>query len=146
MEILPPLADEWHEKQSATALQIKILIEKTNDIYRYASSFKLNLVNHISIGVERSINGGDHIHIFVFTDLKNNRFQKKLIMQNTNIWIWPPPPLIDLSTPMHISLMFGWKDQIFSCNCFWDIAILVKALEFNHIFAILLVRWEVETL
>ena len=28
---------------------------------------------------------GDHIHIFVFTDLKNNRFQKKLIMQNTNI-------------------------------------------------------------
>jgi hypothetical protein len=31
------------------ALQIKILIEKTNDIYRYASSFKLNLVNHISL-------------------------------------------------------------------------------------------------
>jgi hypothetical protein len=38
-----------------------------------------------SIGVERSISEGDHIHIFVFTDLKNNRFQKKLIMQNTNI-------------------------------------------------------------
>jgi hypothetical protein len=32
-----------------TALQIKILIEKTNDIYRHASSFKLNLVNHISL-------------------------------------------------------------------------------------------------
>ena len=30
--------------------------------------------------------GGGNIHIFVFTDLKNNRFQKKLIMQN-------PPPL-----------------------------------------------------
>jgi hypothetical protein len=29
--------------------------------------------------------GGAHIHIFVFTDHKNNRFQKKLIMQNTNI-------------------------------------------------------------
>ena len=29
--------------------------------------------------------GGGNIHIFVFTDLKNNRFQKKLIMQNTNI-------------------------------------------------------------
>jgi hypothetical protein len=28
---------------------------------------------------------GDHIHIFVFTDLKNNRFQKKVTMQNTNI-------------------------------------------------------------
>jgi hypothetical protein len=29
--------------------------------------------------------GMGHIHIFVFTDLKNNRFQKKLIMQNKNI-------------------------------------------------------------
>jgi hypothetical protein len=53
----------------------------------------------MNIGVERSISvwgggggggggggrTGDHIHIFVFTDLKNNRFQNKLIMQNTNI-------------------------------------------------------------
>ncbi len=29
--------------------------------------------------------GGAHIHIFVFTDHKNNRFQKKLIVQNMNI-------------------------------------------------------------
>ena len=29
--------------------------------------------------------GGVHIHIFVLTDRKNNRFQKKLMMQNTNI-------------------------------------------------------------
>ena len=29
--------------------------------------------------------GGAHIHIFVFTDHKNNRFENKLIMQNTNI-------------------------------------------------------------
>ena len=36
-------------------------------------------------GVGRSIIGGANIHIFVFTDLKNNRFQKKLIMQNMNI-------------------------------------------------------------
>jgi hypothetical protein len=36
--------------------------------------------------------GPTHIHIFVFTDHKNNRFQKKLITQNTNIWIWAPPP------------------------------------------------------
>ncbi len=38
-------------------------------------------------GVKRSIiwgGGGDHIHIFLFTDCKNNRFQKKLIVQNTN--------------------------------------------------------------
>ena len=31
------------------------------------------------------IGGGADIHIFVFTDCKNNRFQKKLIGQNTNI-------------------------------------------------------------
>ena len=41
-------------------------------------------------GVKRSIIGGgggwlDHIDIFMFTDCKNNRFQKKLIVQNTNI-------------------------------------------------------------
>jgi hypothetical protein len=63
-------------------------------IYRYVRK------GVASIGVERSISGGGgDIHIFVFTDLKNNRFQKKLIMQNTNIWIWSPP-LIDISTPM----------------------------------------------
>ncbi len=31
----------------------------------------------------RQIIGGGDIHIFVFTDHKNNLFQKKLIMQNT---------------------------------------------------------------
>ena len=29
--------------------------------------------------------GGADIHIYVFTHHKNNRFQKKLIVQNTNI-------------------------------------------------------------
>ena len=29
--------------------------------------------------------GGANIHIFVFTDHKNNGFQKKLMMQNTKI-------------------------------------------------------------
>ena len=37
-------------------------------------------------GVANSvIGGGAYIHIFMFTDHKNNRFQKKLVMQNTNI-------------------------------------------------------------
>ena len=31
------------------------------------------------------IGGGAHIYIFVFTDCKSNRFQKKLVVQNTNI-------------------------------------------------------------
>ena len=30
------------------------------------------------------------MHIFMFTDRKNNRFQKKLIVQNTNIYIYLP--------------------------------------------------------
>jgi hypothetical protein len=36
-------------------------------------------------GAGISIIAGADIHIFVFTDCKNNRFQKKLIGQNTNI-------------------------------------------------------------
>jgi hypothetical protein len=36
-------------------------------------------------GAGISIIGGADIHIFVFTDCKNNRFQNKLIGQNTNI-------------------------------------------------------------
>ena len=42
------------------------------------------------------------IHIFVFTDCKNNRFQKKLIGQNTNMNICPPPPppIIDIQAPL----------------------------------------------
>ena len=46
--------------------------------------------------------GGAHIHIFVFTDHKNNRFQKKLITQNTNTWIWAPP-IIEYEPPLQIS-------------------------------------------
>ena len=48
----------------------------------------------------RSIIGEAHIHILVFTDCKNNRFQWKLMMPNTNIWICAPPPLIDLPRPL----------------------------------------------
>ena len=32
--------------------------------------------------------GGSHIHSFVFTDRNNNRFQKKFMMQNTDIEIF----------------------------------------------------------
>jgi hypothetical protein len=39
--------------------------------------------SHRGAGI--SIIAGADIHIFVFTDCKNNRFQKKLIGQNTNI-------------------------------------------------------------
>ena len=45
----------------------------------------LELSYHVNSGVARSIIEGVHIHIFVFTDRKNNRFQKRLITQNTNI-------------------------------------------------------------
>ena len=36
-------------------------------------------------GAGRTIIEGENIYIFVFTDCKNNRFQKKLIKQNAHI-------------------------------------------------------------
>ena len=36
-------------------------------------------------GAGRTIIEGANVHIFVFTDCKNNRFQKKLIKQNAHI-------------------------------------------------------------
>ena len=42
-------------------------------------------------GAGRTIIGGANIHISLLTDCKNNRFQKKLITQNTNILIFAPP-------------------------------------------------------
>ena len=50
-----------------------------------------------------SITGGANIHIFVLTDLKSNRFQKKLMMQNT-IYEYSPLQLSTLSTPLSRTL------------------------------------------
>ena len=52
-----------------------------------------------SSGAGRTIIGGANIHISLLTDCKNNRFQKKLITQNTNILIFAPP-IIDLPAPL----------------------------------------------
>jgi hypothetical protein len=41
--------------------------------------------SHTFSGAASAIIGGANSHIFVFTDHKNNGFQKKLIMQNTKI-------------------------------------------------------------
>ena len=67
-----------------------------------------DIVNNIRIqnvvksrAVASSIIGGADIHIFVFTNHKNNWFQKKLIVQNLNIWISAPPPsIIELATTL----------------------------------------------
>ena len=50
-------------------------------------------------GAGRTIIRGANIHISLLTDCKNNRFQKKLITQNTNILIFAPP-IIDLPAPL----------------------------------------------
>ena len=44
--------------------------------------------------------GGTDIPIFVFTDLKNNRFQKKLMMQTLDPNIRLPPQVLTLATPL----------------------------------------------
>jgi hypothetical protein len=54
-----------------------------------------------------------HIHIFVFTDNKNNRFQKKLITQNTNIRIWAPA-IIELATGLYIPPHFWIVPLVFT--------------------------------
>ena len=46
-----------------------------------------------------SIIGGANIHTFVFTNLKNNRFQKKLMTQNT-LYEYSPLQLSTLATPL----------------------------------------------
>ena len=52
-----------------------------------------------AVALPASITGGANIHIFVFTDLKNNRFQKKLMMQNI-IHEYSPLQLSMLATPL----------------------------------------------
>ena len=55
-------------------------------LYRKTLQGFSDLLNHVYSGVANSIiGGGDNIHIFVFIGHKNNRFQRKLVMQNTNI-------------------------------------------------------------
>jgi hypothetical protein len=69
-------------------------------------------------GAGISIIGGADIHIFVCTDCKNNRFQKKLIGQNTNIWI-SAPPIIDIPAPLLPTNAFMVEKYFQSCLHFW---------------------------
>ena len=65
-----------------------MMMEKTRDTRTIGVAIiRLNGITIKISAVASSIifGGGAHIHIFVFTDHKNNRFQKKLITQNTNI-------------------------------------------------------------
>ena len=57
----------------------------------------VNIVTYVNVSyravtIDAIIGVGGHIHIFMYTYRKNNRFQKKSVRQNTNIWICPPPP------------------------------------------------------
>jgi hypothetical protein len=62
-------------------------------------------INYTIRAVARHDNWGEgvYIHIFMSTYRKNNRFQKKSVRQNTNIWIYPPPPpqIIVLATALY---------------------------------------------
>ena len=71
---------------------VKVRGELSNQLCRLLGQYtgcikKAFTVGKFSLnrGRGRSIIGGAHIHIFVCTDCKNNRFQKKLMMHNTNI-------------------------------------------------------------
>ena len=73
------------------------------------------------------IGGGADIHIYVFTHHKSNRFQKELIVQNTNIWISaPPPPIIEIATALAV------------CSCYYlsfcKISNLEAIFDLGHFF------------
>ena len=59
--------------------QVLITLTNTNQ------AFKSTIFGWLNRHRGRSLSGGANIHIFMFTDLENNGFQKKLITQNTNI-------------------------------------------------------------
>ena len=65
-------------------------------------------------------NWGALIHIFVFTDCKNNRFQRKWIMQNTNIWI-RAPPIIELATRLMVIMSWGFYFHVMISFSAWNI-------------------------
>ena len=65
-------------------------------------SEKTFFIRTVGRAVASSIIGGADIHIYVFTHHKNNRFQRKLIVQNTNIWISGRPPIIELATALTV--------------------------------------------
>ena len=44
-----------------------------------------NIQQKVGAVENRYLGGGGHIHMFVFTNCNDNRFQKELIVQNTNI-------------------------------------------------------------
>ena len=78
--------------QFSIKLLSAIITEKTLPIRLNLKPYLCNQINQIikkmtlSRAVASSIiGGGADIHIYVFTHHKNNRFQKKLIVQNTNI-------------------------------------------------------------
>ena len=52
---------------------------------------------------------GAHIHMFVFTDHKNNRFQKKLIVKNTDIWLIYRGSLLLQTSPFWKYKIIGGK-------------------------------------
>ena len=54
---------------------------------------------------------GAHIHIFMFKDHKNNRFQKKLTMQNKNIWTYNPLPIIEFGTSFACNAVLPYADK-----------------------------------
>ena len=67
--------------------------------------------------------GEAHVHIFVFTDCKNNRFQKKLMIHDTNIWICAPPfPHLSIfrgawsGQTSHVNILKRKNDIFFICR------------------------------
>ena len=62
-----------------------ILVVNIETNYQILIAEQIATYIYSDTGSGRKITEGANIHIFVFTDCKNNRFQKKLIKQNAHI-------------------------------------------------------------
>ena len=68
-----------------------------SDIANGSRSKKADTISRLSTdnsvaSLDKCGEGGGNIHVSVFTDLKINQFQKKLIMRKRNIYEFAPPP------------------------------------------------------
>ena len=82
--ILQNLIKAYHRKSGKSKYDRK-LTKLDVETTRIRSRANGALIIHIKAVASSIIGGEADIHIYVFTHHKNNRFQRKLIVKNTNI-------------------------------------------------------------
>ena len=102
----PPLSFEREmSSQYKVGSGLDVVVEAI-DTTPYVPSFKQHTWSLLQRRKIDNWGGGQHSYIRVqrlwkqLTLKSKLRFQKKLIVQNTNVWTLPPPPIIHLPAPL----------------------------------------------